>query len=352
MAPQTQKALLVTEIGKPLVLSTTHPIPQPGPTQLQIRVTVAGFNPHDQNMRDTGLLIADSLPNILGHDVVGVVTALGSNVDPSRFAINDRVFSQSLIAEPTQAGLQQYAVLDADFTAKVPDNISEDDAAELPTNTVTNACALFDSTLLGFPAPWSSDTSNVSLEDTTILIVGGGSNTGRFAVQFAALAGFGRIVVIGGEEAQLKSYGATRVLDRHGSDEEVLTRIRDVVGDDLLYAIDTINMPDKLHTAINALSNTKRGQLARLVPVGEPDESKIHEKKEGYELLSVFGHPRVRQEVGKPFWAYLPQLLREGKVKPTKSVVVVREGLDADQVNAVLDAYRDGKRVVKTHVHI
>ncbi|KAI9880582.1 MAG: hypothetical protein M1823_006726, partial [Watsoniomyces obsoletus] len=121
-------------------------------------------------------------------------------------------------------------------------------------------------------------------------------NCGRFAVQFAALAGIGRIVVVGGDEAELKSYGASHVLDRHGSDDVVLSRIRDIVGDELLYAYDTVNMPDKLHLAINALSTTKRGQLARLVPVGVPDETKIYPKKDGYQLLNVFGHPRVRVE--------------------------------------------------------
>ncbi len=69
-------------------------------------------------------------------------------------------------------------------------------------------------------------------------------------------------------------------------------------------------------------------------------------------MIDVLGHPLVRKEVGKPFWAHLPELLREGKLRPTKSVVAVDDGLNADKVNAVLDAYRDGKRVVKTHFHI
>jgi hypothetical protein len=38
----TQKALLVQEIGKPLVLVHDRLIPEPGYGQLQIKVTVAG----------------------------------------------------------------------------------------------------------------------------------------------------------------------------------------------------------------------------------------------------------------------------------------------------------------------
>lgn len=38
----TQRALLVQEIGKPLVLVQHHPIPEPGHDQVQIKVSVAG----------------------------------------------------------------------------------------------------------------------------------------------------------------------------------------------------------------------------------------------------------------------------------------------------------------------
>jgi NADPH2:quinone reductase len=38
----TQRALLVQEVGKPLVLVKDHPIREPGQGQVQIKVTVAG----------------------------------------------------------------------------------------------------------------------------------------------------------------------------------------------------------------------------------------------------------------------------------------------------------------------
>jgi len=45
MSTHTQKAIVATEIGKPLVLTTDHPIPRPGPSQVQVRDAVAGTNP-------------------------------------------------------------------------------------------------------------------------------------------------------------------------------------------------------------------------------------------------------------------------------------------------------------------
>ena len=38
----TQRALVVQEIGKPMVLVSDREIPQPGPDQIQIKVTATG----------------------------------------------------------------------------------------------------------------------------------------------------------------------------------------------------------------------------------------------------------------------------------------------------------------------
>jgi len=129
----TQTALLVKSIGAPVTSVTNWHIPQPGPKQIQVRVTVAGLNPHDQKGRDSGLFIKDSLPAILGADVVGVVTTLGDGA--SRFKSGDRVFGQASTAPGSVSkALQEYAVLDEDFAAGVPEGISEDEVATLPTN--------------------------------------------------------------------------------------------------------------------------------------------------------------------------------------------------------------------------
>jgi len=345
----TQQALLVTELGKPLTLTTSRPIPQPGPSQIQIRVTVAGLNPHDQKARDYGLFIASNLPAVISNDVVGRVTALGSSVN--NFAIGDRVVSQASFSPGSlQNGLQQYAVLDADFTAKIPDDVSDDEAATLPCNTLAPLLAIFDPSTLDFPAPWTPEASTFNYANTTLLVIGGGSSCGKFGVQLAALAGFGRIVVVGGDESELKSYGATHVLDRHGGDDLVLSRIRAVVGDDLVYAYDAINPPSGQHLALNALSNTKRGKLARLLPTGPVNESKIHAKQAGYEIKNVMGSSHLFPNLTKPYWERLPQYLKAGSIKPLR--FVVEHGLDADKVNEVLDRYRDGKKVIKTHIHL
>lgn len=343
-------ALVVTEVGKPLTL-TTRQVQPPGPSQVQIRVTVAGLNPHDQKCRDRGFLIADRLPAVLANDVVGRVTAVGKGV--TKYKVGDRIFTQGNSSPGSpQNGLQEYAVEDVDFSAKIPASMSNDQAATLPSNLLAPMVAFFHADTLNFPAPWAETASGFDYAGKTVLIIGGGSNCGRLGVQVAALAGIGRIIVVGGDQAELESYGGTHVLSRHGGEDSILARIHDVVGDDLIYVYDAVNRPSEQHLGVNALSNTKRGVLARLVTSSLPDETKIRPKTAGYDVKNVYGSSHLHPEFATALWSRLPGYLEDGRIKPLTRFEVFESGLDADKVNEVLDRYRDGKRVFQPHFHI
>jgi NADPH:quinone reductase len=343
----TQKALIVSEIGKPVTLISDRPVPEPGTSQVQLKVAVAGLNPHDQKSRDGGLFISEDLPSILSNDVVGKVTKLGQGV--SGIAVGDRiVYQPSFAPGSTQNGLQEYAIADLGALAKIPDSITDDEAATLPTNILAPLVALFDT--LQIPAPWSPATKEFDYAGAALLVVGGGSSCGKFGVQLAKLAGIGHIIVVGGDEAELKSFGATHVIDRHAGNDAVLARIRDVVGDDLVYAYDAVNPPDGQLLALNALSSHKKGALARLLPLGPVDESKVLGKKAGFDVRNVFGSSHQYPELASGFWSRVTGYLENGQIKPLS--YVVKKGLLASHVNEVLDAYRDGKSVKKTHLHL
>ncbi|USP82330.1 GroES-like protein [Curvularia clavata] len=341
-----QTALVVSEIGGRVSAMTDWPIPKPGDKQVQIRVTVAGLNPHDQRARDNGLFIKDALPAILGHDITGVVTAVGSDV--SKFKTGDRVVSQSQLVGYHQKALQQYAIVDESFSSKIPEGFTDHDAATIPTNAVAALVSLFDASGLDIPPPWRKTDAAFDYAGASLLILGGGSNCGRFGVQLARMAGIGKIVVVGGSEEELKGWGATHVLDRHGGDQAVINRIRDVVGDDLIYAFDAINVPRDQHLAISALSSSKAGRVARLrFSTGAIDESKIiGEKIAGYEMRNVLGVSHMKPDTAEPFWNQLEEYLKNESLVPLKYEVV--NGLDAGKVNEVLDRYRDDKAGVST----
>ncbi|PLB49695.1 putative alcohol dehydrogenase [Aspergillus steynii IBT 23096] len=352
-----QKALIVTELDAPVTLTTNWPIPEPNQNQVQVKVTVAGLNPHDQKSRDWGLFIlrdltpessrASDLPSVLTSDVVGKVTKLGPGV--TDLAIGDRIVYQSSFAPgSTQNGLQEYAVADIRALAKIPDSITDDEAATLPTNIITSFVALFDT--LQILTPWSAASKQFGSANTAILIIGGGSNCGQFGVQLAKLAGIGRIVVVGGDRDKLISFGATHVIDRHAGYESILAEIRDIVGDDLLYAYDAINPLEGQLLALNALSGSKKGALARLIPRGKVDESRVLGKMAGFDVRDLFGSSHAHPEFAAELWSRVSGFLESGQIKPLD--YVVKKGLDAGVVNGVLDAYKDGERVARTHVHV
>jgi NADPH2:quinone reductase len=353
--PTTQKALLVKDVGRPIQLVLNHPVPQPGPDQVLLKVTTAGFNPHDGKGRDTGLFIREHLPAILTNDVVGIVAARGPGV--TKYKLGDRVLSHAGFTDTSsQNGLQEYAVHDIGAGFKIPDSITDDEAATLPTSIIAPLVGLFDvENGVGIPAPWTNAAKGFDYASSSILIVGGGSNCGKFGVQLAKLAGLGTIIAVGGSEPELKSYGATDVLDRHGGEEVVLERIRKVIGDNLNYAFDAVSLPVDQTLALKALSRSKKGKLARLlppslVPAGTVGGDGEVDNPAGLEVFDVLGLSQIKPKIVYSFWERVPEYLTSGKIQPLP--VTVKEGLTAENANAVLDAYRDGIKAQKTNIRV
>ncbi|UPL02305.1 hypothetical protein LCI18_013537 [Fusarium solani-melongenae] len=199
VVPATQKAIVVTGVGQPVSLVTDRRVPRPGDSQVLVRKS-----------RDYGIFVSERLPYVLTGDIVGHAVEVGSNV--SKYAVGDHIFGQGGL-DPISAGsgLQEYAVLNVDYSSKVPSGLSEEDVGTLPVCTQAPAMGMFGPTCLGLPAPWASSAASFDSASEPFLIVGEGSNTGIMAVHLAALAGFGRIVVVGGDEADLKSRGVTGV---------------------------------------------------------------------------------------------------------------------------------------------
>ncbi|KAJ4148151.1 hypothetical protein LMH87_002633 [Akanthomyces muscarius] len=346
----SQKALLVTGIGDPLVLGD-RPIPVPAPYELLVEVTSAGLNPHDQKARDKEHLFTGQ-PLVLAHDVVGKIIQTGS-CQATTFTTGDHVFGMSTFNPNLvndSGGLQQYAVLDGRYVAKVTDaGLTDDEAATIPVNSVVAAVAVFDASGLGIPAPFSAAAGSFDYASQSLVVIGGASNCGRFVIQLAKFVGIGRIVAVAAASNtnELKSLGASHVVDRHASD--VVQRVRKIVGDDLVYAVDTVNYGPHQALGVAVLSNTKKGVLAVLLPTnGDLDEHVKSSKKMGFERHFVYGGSNNYPDLMKQYWKHLPVWIRNGHVKPASSSVIY--GLDPNQVNECLDKYRDGTATVRVVV--
>lgn len=310
------------------------------------------MNPHDQRVRDWGLLVEGRFPVVLGNDIAGIVERLGPGTS-STLQPGDHVFGQTNYLKGSstdQCGLQEYAVLDAYTVARVPNGLNDDDGASLVCNIVAPFWAIFGAYGLGLTFPFADDEAeSPDYGNQTIVILGAGSNCGKYAVQICALAGFGTIVATADakkNEAELRRYGATHIVDRYAENAE--QQIRAIVDDDLVYAFDAVNVDHTL--GVSLLSNTKKGTLVCIVP-GQAAADKVGKKAAGYQEKFTQGQSHNQPELGAKFWKWLPVWMTEGKVKATAWDVL--EGLDADKVNNVLNAYRDGKPPSKqVHVHL
>jgi len=133
--PNTQHAVLIREFGEPEVMQYQEgvAVPELADEQVLIKIAYAGINPVDYKTRQGKGWGATTIqtekfdndqPAILGFDVAGEVVS--SNSD--KFAIGDRVAALSF----SGCGYAQYAAVDAKLLAKVPENVTLEQAGALP----------------------------------------------------------------------------------------------------------------------------------------------------------------------------------------------------------------------------
>lgn len=176
--------------------------PEPGPSQVRVRVRASGVNPVDVAVREGWLADAGLMPAVgtfgIGWDVAGEVDALGEGV--TRFVVGDAVVGlhDRLIVAPKTHGEQ--VVLDADAVAPAPRNASWAEAATLPLNALTAWQAL----------------DLIDLEPgRTLLVTGAAGALGGFLVELGALRGL-RVVAVAaaGDEDLVRGFGASEFVAR------------------------------------------------------------------------------------------------------------------------------------------
>ena len=341
----SHRAVVLEAIGSPLVL-TERRIPSPQAGQILVKVLVAGINPHDSYCKRFGLFVANSMPTPLANDIVGKVVKLGPGV--THVDVNDIVFGYGDMSMPDQVGTQEYCILEAFETDKVPSNVTLEEAATFPLNPMTSFLAMFSKQGWNMPPPFKGQKTDFDYAVQSVVIVGAGSATGKAALQFAKLVGIGTVVGIASKanEKLLLSYGATHIIHRHQSEAEIEKQVRAVVGDELIYALDCVGMGEGGQTiGARVLSNSKRGTLAALVHAGSVDETKIGEKKAGYERKVITCDTKGQKETSVPFWQHLRGWVEDGTLKAGSFEVI--GGLDAETINRAIDGYDTGMTKVK-----
>ena len=179
--------LTITEIAKPIITDN----------QVLIKVTAAGVNPLD-NMISRGevkMIVPYKLPQTAGNEVVGVVEELGSRV--SNFKLGDRVFARLPLDHI--GAFAEYVDVDSEALAKVPEYLTDIEAAAVPLTALTIMQAL---ELMGAQA------------GKTIFISGGTGGVGGMAIPIAKAKGL-KIITNGAavNAERVLKLGADRFID-------------------------------------------------------------------------------------------------------------------------------------------
>ncbi|EPQ55127.1 NAD P-binding protein [Gloeophyllum trabeum ATCC 11539] len=159
------------------------------------------------------------------------------------------------------AGYQQYALTVADFSAKVPSQLSLDEAASLPSATIAAAFGLYGEVneagpgSAGLTPPWEAGGRG-KYSGKPIFISGGSSSVGQLVIQFATLSGFSPIIVTASphNESLLKSLGATHVIDRSLQAEALRSAVSAVMIAQLEIIFDAVSVNDSQQTAYDLLA--------------------------------------------------------------------------------------------------
>jgi NADPH:quinone reductase-like Zn-dependent oxidoreductase len=185
------------EYGAPEVLTLEEAdIPTAGAGQVLIRVEAIGANFVDTKFRRgpaSGTLFQRPLPGILTGDVVGVVDAVGPDVDATLIGRRVAALAEDAFAD--------YVLADARWLAPVPDGLDLGAASMLP---------------MGAPVALRALRTGQLAKGETVLIHAAAGGIGHLAVQLAKTLGAGTVIATASSPSKLdfaRAYGADIGID-------------------------------------------------------------------------------------------------------------------------------------------
>jgi propanol-preferring alcohol dehydrogenase len=348
--PKTMQAALVEKFGEPLVVREV-PVPKPGPGQALVEIFASGVCHTDLHAADGDWPVKPTLPFTPGHEGAGTVVELGPGV--THLKEGDRVGIawlhsacghckfclsgwETLCVEQKNSGYSvdgsfaQYALAQADYLGRIPDNLSFVDAAPILCAGVTTYKGLKETETR--PGEW--------------VVISGVGGLGHVAIQYARAMGL-RVAAIdlGPEKMALaRKLGAEITVDAKTQDPP--TEIQKQIGGAqgvLVTAVSTIAFKQ-------AIGMLRRGGTCVLngLPPGEFPISIFDVVLNRYTIRGSIVGTRLDLEEALTFAA-------DGKVRatietqPLQSINDVFARLKSGQVNGrVVLQMREERPITKT----
>ncbi|KAK4499166.1 hypothetical protein PRZ48_009678 [Zasmidium cellare] len=329
--PSTMRAIKIVEKGKAEVQDA--PLPKLRDGTVLVKTTYVALNPTDWKH-------IDWMPTpgaTVGCDFAGVVEEIGPNAG-NRFKKGDRIAgvvhgSNQLRHDSGCFG--EYVVANAKGAFKIPNNVTDEQAAGMGVATATVGLCLYQK--LALPMPGSIPA------EFTIMIYGGSSAMGSVAIQYAKLSGAKVITTCSARNFDfVKSLGADEIFDY--SDPECGKKIRAATNNTLYHVMDCIGEPKICEDSISSLG----GQIATINAraVYEREDVRVGRviaysaNGEAYRMGDRDFPATIEEtDLGALYFRLNEKLMGEGKVKahPPKT------GQGFEGVLQGLDEMRQGK---------
>ncbi|KAF5678031.1 hypothetical protein FDENT_9085 [Fusarium denticulatum] len=315
------------------------PYPEPKDDEILIENHAVALNPVDSAQQRLGPSIFPWLkfPAILGCDVAGRITAIGSSI--TKYKVGDRVIGYNM------GTFQEYVPVKEYLCAKLPDNIGFAEAAVLPLCLSVAVKTLFHPDYLALDLP----TTETKANGKVILIWGGSTSVGCNIIQLAKAAGFEVITTASPKNFDyLKKLGASHTFDYNSPTikEDLLAAVKGkvVAGAIANGGLNVSVYPSIVETcAAVALSSPDNCKLVPLTMVPRfpvPD---------GVETKFVVPLATDKDLASWIFNGYISEALASGSFVPAPEAEVVSHGLGSLQSALnILDTGVSAKKIVVT----
>jgi D-arabinose 1-dehydrogenase-like Zn-dependent alcohol dehydrogenase len=268
MSSVTGRAVQVPAVGGAFEV-VQREFPDPGPGHVRIRVQACGVC-HSDSVTKFGLFPGIAYPRVPGHEVAGVLDAVGADVPV--FKVGQRVGlgwhgghcnycppcrrgdfvlceNQQISGISFDGGYADYVIAPANALALIPADLADVDAAPLMCAGVTT---------------YNSLRHSGAKPGDLVAILGIGG-LGHLAVQFAAKSGYRTIAIARGEDKAplAKQLGAHSYID--STTHDFAAELQKLGGATVILS--TLTNADSLTAAVGGL-----GPNGKLVVLGVPDK--------------------------------------------------------------------------------
>jgi len=156
-----------------------------------------------------------------------------------------------------------------------------------------------------------------------LLVWGGSTSTGQFAIQLARLSGLRVVAVTSGKTAAMvRSLGAKIVIRDGKSNNEILNDILTLTGDNITRAIDLVGAKTAPF-CLQAFSKSRGGVFAPLAMMGSKEIIPDNVRVETVEMKQF-----VNDKACRVYGVELNRLVEDGKIR-LPELHVIEGGLDA-----------------------